>query len=352
MDAHAQGERHTDAPLALIERLDRHGHVQQCMRVHGWPVRIGRSLDADMVVDDPHLAPLHAELNLVDDAVCLTLGQTLNGAQVGGRSVPSGHTVPLDLDPHTHHRTWRMGAATWRLRLASDALAPEQPLVHHHWLGGRMPALPMWRHVLPLLLLSVLVQCFDRWLDNNPGTPVNTYVSALLGALGLTMGWALVWSFGNKLFLGRLDYKVHLKLVLVYSLAWTLLDAALPLLAFATDWPALSRVAEPLTTAVLCALIWAHLVWIMPTHRKGLLAGVVALYMTGMGLNMWLQYQRTGQYVSERYIAALPPPSWRLVDTQPVSKLIDDARGMKAGLDRLARQDDGDEDSPLLFEQR
>src|SRR5690606_26187605 len=198
---------------------------------------------------------------------------------------------------------------------------------------------------------AVLAQLFDRWLDNNPGTPANTYISAGLGTLGLTMGWALLWSLGNKLFLGRLDFKVHLRLVLLFSLAWTALAAALPLLAYAMDWPALSRATELVTSALICALIWSHLVWIMPAHRKGLLAGIVGLYLTGVGLSLWINHQRSGLYFSERYVSALPPPGWRLVGMQPVSTLIDDARGLKAGLDRQAAQDSDEDESAFVFEE-
>jgi hypothetical protein len=342
----AEGARGAEATaLALIERLDRHGHVQQCMRVGRWPVRIGRSLAADMVVDDPHLAPLHAELAAdTDGAVRLTLGQSINGAQVDGHALQAGQSATLPAS-----RTWRMGASTWRVRLASDPLPAELPLGRHAALHHEPNRLPVWRQVLPLLLLSVLAQLFERWLDNNPGTAANSYLSAGLGALGLTMGWSLFWALGNKLFQGRLDFKAHLRLALIYGLSWTLVDAALPLLAYAMDWPTLSRIAEMAGLGVICALIWAHLAWIMPAHRRGLMAGVLALYVSGVGLNVWINQQRTGQYFSERYATALPPPSWRLVGMQPVSSLLDDARSMKASLDSQARRDDNDDEAAALL---
>jgi hypothetical protein len=334
-----------DSTIALIERLDRHGHVLQSMRVDRWPVRMGRSLEAEMVVDDPYLAPLHAELDVVDGAVRLTLGQSINGAHVEGHPVQSGQSALLPAS-----RTWRMGASTWRVRLASDPLIPEQAIGHHMAVHHGAQALPLWRHVMPLLVISVLAHLFERWLDNNPGTAANTYLSAALGALGLTLGWTLFWALGNKLFQGRLDFTAHLRLGLIYGLAWTALDAALPLLAYALDWPWLSHVSEMVAMGAICALIWAHLAWIMPLHRFRLMAGVVALYVCGVGLNLWINHQRSGQYLSERYAAALPPPSWRLARTQPVSALLDDARSMKASLDKQARDDSSDDAAALMGE--
>ena len=48
--------------LALIETLDRDGQPRQILRVSQWPVRIGRAIDCDLVLDDPHVAAHHAAL--------------------------------------------------------------------------------------------------------------------------------------------------------------------------------------------------------------------------------------------------------------------------------------------------
>ena len=87
----------------------------------------------------------------------------------------------------------------------------------------------------------------------------------------------------------------------------------------------------------------------MPAHRRGLMAGIASLYLTAVGLKGWINHQRTGQYFAERYVTALPPPSWRLVGTQPVPVLMDDARRMKAGLDKLASEP-GDESDDIYIE--
>ncbi|MFT3855953.1 MAG: FHA domain-containing protein [Aquabacterium sp.] len=336
MDANAAGFDGRRTPLALIERLDLNGRVQERAPVYGWPFRVGRSLEADFIQDDPHLAGLHATLDVVDGVPRLTLGETLNGAVIDGKPLQAHQSAVL-----TASQPWRMGASQWRIRLASEALAPEQPLSHP--VTAELPAAPTWRRVWPLMLLSVLTQLLGRWLDNNPGTPLNSYFSMALGTVGLSMGWALFWALGHKLFQGQLAYKAHLRLALVYSLAWTAVDALLPWLGYAMDWPWLSRVTDVTSLGILCALIWAHLALIMPTHRRGLMAGLMTLYITGLGLNLWIHHQRTGQYFSQRYATTLLPPAWRLVGTQPVSSLLDDARAMKAALDQQAREDSADD---------
>jgi hypothetical protein len=338
MDSSSESRR-AEAPVALIERLDRDGHVLQGTLVYRWPLTIGRSFDADLVLDDPHLAPMHAQLDVADGALHLRVGETVNGAVVGARHLNAGQSVTLSTA-----QTWRVGATRLRVRLASEPLAPEQPLARHLIESTAPPLVPLWRNVLPILLVSLMLMLFEQWLDNDPGTPLNDYLSIILLTLGVTMGWALFWALGSKLFQGRLHFKAHLRLALLYGLAWTVLGAALPLLAYVTGWPMLSRVSDVVCAGVLCALVWAHLSIILPAHRIGLMAGVAALYVAGVGLHVWFNEQRTGQWFSERYATALPPPQWRLAGTQPVSALIDDAKGLKAKLDQQAR-DSGAEDS-------
>ena len=55
--------------LALIETLDRDGQPRQILRVSQWPVRIGRAIDCDLVLDDPHVAAHHATLAWRDDGL-------------------------------------------------------------------------------------------------------------------------------------------------------------------------------------------------------------------------------------------------------------------------------------------
>jgi hypothetical protein len=334
------------APIALIERLDRDGHVLQSTLVYRWPMKIGRSFEADLVLDDPHLAPLHAELDVAEQGLQLKVGETINGAMVGTQHVQAGQVMTL-----TTAQAWRVGNTRLRVRLASEPIEPEQPLARHLATTDGASHGPRWGKVLPLLLVSVLVMLFDPWLDNDPGTPMSSYLSAALITLAITFGWTLFWALGNKLFQGRLDFKAHLRLALLYGLVWTALEAILPLLAYVTGWTALSRVSDVVSAGVLCALVWAHLSQILPAHRNGLMATVAALYMGGVGLHIWFNEQRTGKLFSEMYATALPPPSWRLAGTQPASALINDAKGLKARLDEQAKDDAADESVDLTADE-
>ena len=104
--------------LALIERLDDHGQVLQLHRVHHWPQKIGRAVDNDLLIDDPHVAAHHAMLaprRKTEDTTAqvdatlpaapvrspeeehtleLAVGDTLNGVSLCGGSTGSTTTAP------------------------------------------------------------------------------------------------------------------------------------------------------------------------------------------------------------------------------------------------------------------
>lgn len=326
------------SPIALIERLDRDGHVLQSTPVYGWPLTIGRAFDVDLILDDPHVAPLHATLSEVDGVLQLSLGQTINGAMVGARHVQAGQTQPLDVA-----QAWRVGTTHLRVRRASEPVAPEQPLAQHIAMTAMAPAQSIWRHLVWWALASVSCILAELWLDSDPGSPINTYFSATLGLIAGMGVWALLWSLGSKLFQGRLQFTRHLRLVMVYGVVWSAVEVLMPLLAFVTGWSVLSHAADAVGAVVLCMLLWSHLTLILPGHRRGLLVSMVTLYVSGLGLNVWFNEERTGRVFSELYASSLLPPAWRLTHAQPAGALIQDAHGLKARLDRQAHDDEADE---------
>ncbi|HKX94724.1 MAG TPA: FHA domain-containing protein, partial [Methylibium sp.] len=71
-------------PLAMIELLDRDGAVAHRIPVRRWPVTIGRAIDCDVVLDDPHAAPHHATIDgpQADAPARLVVGPSVNGARL------------------------------------------------------------------------------------------------------------------------------------------------------------------------------------------------------------------------------------------------------------------------------
>ena len=70
--------------LALIEVFERDGRPGRSTSVHRWPLTLGRALDNDVVLDDPHVAAHHATLAPDSQGrLQLVVGDSVNGVTVG-----------------------------------------------------------------------------------------------------------------------------------------------------------------------------------------------------------------------------------------------------------------------------
>lgn len=328
-------------PVALIEFLDAHGQIVRSVPVHGWPCRLGRAIECEVVLDDPHTAAVHAELNWQDEALVLTVGETVNGVWAGGQHALRGERLTL-----APGQVCRMGLLRWRVRRAEDPIPAELPLGEQ---ARRQAAEPQraplnWRAWWPWAMAALLWSVWDLWVSSDPGTPARTYLSGLLATTGLVATWALLWGLGSKLFSGRLQFHDHLRLALVHGMVWTVVTTVLPMASYVTGWMWPERVSGWVGAAVLCRMVWAHLMVVQPGLRWPLAVGVSAMFLTGLGLSLWLNVQHTGQVWSQPYVATMLPPSWRVVPLSAPERLLEDAAALKPALDQKAQQEDDESD--------
>lgn len=323
-----RGGSAADARLGVVELLDRDGGVAHRIAVSRWPVTIGRSIDCDVILDDPHAAPRHATIERPDPAGAprLHIGESLNGARLRGRLLGAGESVALGSGSE-----WQLGRTRMRLRLAGETLAGEEPLAIVPPGRGRRAAFGM--------LLLVLWLLGARWLQSDPGDPLSGYLPALVTVPAALGAWSFVWALGSKLFTRHFDFVAHLQLALGVLLLSLLLDAALPLAAFALSWEWLTRSEELLTLALGCGLVWGHLSLILPTHRMALAAGFATMFVVGLSLKLALNHQRTDRWFAQVYLGALGPPGLRVAPTVTPQQFLQEAKTLRAPLEQHAKED-------------
>lgn len=318
------------ARLGLIELLDRDGGVAHRVPVTQWPVTIGRALDCDVLLDDPHAAPLHATLEAGEDQASgpqLHVGASRNGIRLAGRTLQAGERAAL-----AGGSEWQIGRTRLRLRLVGETLAPELPWTRAAPLPGRWLAAG-----LALLLVWVLG---EHWLQSDPGDPLSSYLPVLVGTPVMLGVWCFLWALGSKLFARHFDYLAHLRLALGVLLASLLLDATLPLAAFALSWEWLARAGELITLALGCGLVWGHLSLILPTRRQALAVGFATMFVVGAGLKLALNHQRSDRWFSVQYLSTLGPPALRLAPTIGAQQFVDETRALRGPLERRAHDTD------------
>jgi hypothetical protein len=322
--------------LALIEVLDHDGRVLHAVPVTRWPLTIGRAVDCDVVLHDPFVAARHATIDATPDAadagLRITVGDTVNGVQMAGRTLGAGVAAALPSGA-----VWRAGRTALRVRLPGEALAPEQPLAHpaqrrHALLTGAAAA-------IVLLWVSTLL-----WLDNEPGARWDQYVPSLLGAVAGVVAWCALWGLGSKLFQRRFRFAPHLRVLLAFSLASFVLDALLALGSFALSWPWLSHIREWITIAFVAGLVGTHLSLLLPGRERTIAAVFGALLVVAIGINAAFSWRQRDRVFTELYSTTLPPPALRLVSPAPVAALIDDLRPLQQALEKRA-QDEEDIDA-------
>lgn len=324
--------------LALLEVLDRDGVVRQSVKVGAWPLRVGRALDNDLVLDDPHTAPEHLRIARDDTGqLALTVGDSVNGLQLNGRAVAAGEQVVLPAGPHDKPVSLVLGRTQLRLRLATQLLAPEQRLGTARVLTQGLPTL------LVLALAAALVLGFNTWLDSEPDLLTKSLASSAISALAIGFGWAGVWTLLSKVFTHQAHFGWHLRVMLLAVLAWEALMAGTSLLAFAFSWPWITDFNFVPAYAILGAMLYFHLQAVEPLHPRRTLGFAVGSALTGLALSLWFNVQATDRVGSELYMNHLFPPALRVAKPVEVTDFMQGAAGLQARVDAKAKKTDAED---------
>jgi len=320
----------------LIEVLDREGQVRQSITVTHWPLRIGRALDNDLVLSDPHIAAHHFSIDETEAGLALTAAETRNGVQLGARRLASGERVVLPPDGDAIELN--AGRTRLRLRLPGQSVAPELVIA---------PTLSLQRRALPLLAFALLLagaQLFGNYLVNDPDGLTRTLGNALLGGFVAAALWCGAWATLSKIFTRQTHFLWHLRVFLLAGIALTLIHVVPALVAFAFSWPWATDFAFIGEIGVAAAALYFHLLAIEPARHRVLKRAALVCAAVAVGLTLWFNVQRTDRYGDELYMNHLFPPALRLAKPRPVDAFVDGLAPLKSTLDRKAKEagaDDG-----------
>lgn len=305
-----------NGPLARIEVLDRDGRVRQALAVSAWPVSIGRAIDNDIVLDDPHVAPYHAVLEAgPEGGPRLRVLPGRNGMLWGRRRLPAGgEPVSLAEPPPASAAARRPASAAsaprgpieltagltrLRLRRAGDTLEPEREITMAagHQAGTIVLALLLW-----LWLLA------EHWIALDPGSKASDWLPPLVGAPLAGAGWCLMWALASKIFQHRFEFWPHVAVAVRGLLAVEVTNFVLLWLSGLSGWPVFAQLVTGATAAVGVATLWAHARLVLPQQRRALAWAATAAYVAGAAILLALNQQRHERWFSELYAHMLPPP--------------------------------------------
>lgn len=326
--------------LALIEVLDREGRVLRTVDVMRWPVGLGRALHNGVVLDDMHVAPAHARLEMDDEGhgpLVLTALESRNGVLLEGQRLAAGERRALEPGP----ARIQLGQTLLCLRRPDDALEPERVLIAAQaapWLRITMVAAMLW--------LTVVAA---RWIEVDPGSEFTAWLPSMLGLPAVVIGWCLLWAMVSKVFQHRFEFIAHLGVCLPWFLGLQWLGLLLPQVAASVGWPWLWRLTPVLLPLGATWLVRNHLGLVLPRHRQGIAVTLLALLALWGGITAATNLRRHDRLLTAPYMSTLPMPVLRFGKAVSPQALVD---AMSPLPDQLAERvkeaakDDPDDGDP------
>lgn len=318
----------------FVEILTPDGDVKNRYIFTKLPIRIGRAYDNDIILDDPHTASHHAQIeyNQLDELIISDSGSLSGITQNHKREA----FFVIDGDHH-----YRLGRTLLRIRTADYPVAPElTDTTNHRWEG--------WRPALTGALLLVLISLLTTWLSDIQESNISKYLLELIGVVGFVVCWSGVWALFNKLFSGHARFGRHLWIASCGLVALELWDLFSGIIAFAFSWEAIATFSNHPVIFICALVLYFHLYTTGYKQLGRLKIILAALAIIGSAITMTKQYQATSHLASQLYMNELYPPVLRISGDKNLDEFISEIDSLKQAVDdaRKEDQDNNDEKEP------
>lgn len=314
--------------IVVVETLGSHGRVQARDRValtaEKPHVTIGRSAEADVILDDPYVAALHASVEVTPDGTVMVsdLGSE-NGVGIAGRRHKGARQLPVP------GGLLQIGRTRLRVRSTSEALLPERP-DHAGIATDQGP--PSWAAAAGALACAMYV-AYAAWLEA-PRDIAGTIVIAFIPALLAAGAWIALWALLSRVMQGEWRWLWHgailFGVVAVYVLSESLLEIAWFVYAL-PRWE--SRDALMAAAAFSVALYW-HLTHASSLSRRRAAFIAILLPASVTCAALWIQARVQDRDVNHIGVTeTVYPPALRVREGGDVRDFFERAALLKAAAD-------------------
>jgi pSer/pThr/pTyr-binding forkhead associated (FHA) protein len=317
----------------VIETLQRDGSTLARVRGASGPpgaapaeasLTIGRALDNDLVLDDPHCAPHHARLAWRDgeSAVLVDLG-TVNGIERGRRERVTRAVLRAG-------EKFRVGQTQIRIRPLAETLAPEVPLTVR----------AMWPWALLALTFVIAHEAWELWVRHIGETTPSYLTDLSLKALAVG-AWSGAYALLGRLISGAERFFTHLLIASCGYLAGTAVVEALELLAFTGDWLWPLRIKDTVIIIVVALTVRFHLrtadIRHWPTLRYAV-ALVAAMAIIVPVAQLWI---KQGRLTNVDTAGTLYHPALRVARPKSMEAIVNANESLKSRVDELRKEKEG-----------
>jgi hypothetical protein len=330
----------------LVESLDNHGRVAWRERIVIDEGRrsftIGRSVEADVALDDEHAAALHAKVEFAaDGSLAVSDMGSRNGLVVAGKRVMGAQSLRLPASE------LQIGRTRLRIRTSLEPLAPERP--DHHGDGSIMRH-PMWLAGLGIVAAG-LQTLYAGWL----GAPRDLTASllALTATTGVfAAGWIAVWALLTRVMRGEWRWLPHIAICLGAAVAYRAADGLLDLSMFIFSLPRWDMLGGMFAVIALGTALFLHLAHAsnLKARHAALIATLVPVFLGGGYAWLSSRFDRLNVNQIEAGMR-LYPPSLRMRTAGTVDGFFKSASELRVAADRRRDQmkieDPERDDDPL-----
>ena len=311
------------ARVIWVEILSRSGHVVARQRCAGPELRIGRSYQGDVIVDDPTVAPDHLRVTQAEDgAILVTAASASAPFAIHGerreRSLVDGDTV------------LRIGHTSLRIRDETYAVPATAAL---------MGPKPPWLALSALIAVTLLINALMIWL-NQTAEPRFTRDAAAMAVLGgAVLVWSGLWALVSRIFVGAARFARHLGIAASIFLAYTIYNILAEAAAFSLSSGALAGNFQSGLWVLVGIACFLHLQTIAPSHKWLKAGGIALLVIAGIAVQVAarLEQLKTGQQPS---IARTTfPPVFRLTHAKSEDQFFAAVDGLRAQLEADRKPD-------------
>lgn len=333
--------------VTWIEVLGKHQEVVSRHRYVGDRLRIGRSYDNDLVLDDPHVAPFHlicerpaAQPSDGGQAAAalirLTDQGTLNGTWRQDGAQNKGRERRIDEQPIDGQTVVRVGRTYLRIRDQGFVVEPERVLSPDE-LKLR------WTAAIATLIVFLLLEALYQWMRLIETPKLTTFLSPMTMFLGSVVSWTTAWAVISRVFSGIARFDRHLLIASMGLLLTSAVDEALSILSFATvqAWPPYTVEALFLIAGALT--VFFHVRVVSPSRLRAK-AAAIAVVTLGIGLVQYAVSSEEHSTYGDATAIGLKPAVLQVRSARSVDQVLQQIDAMQPALDKLRSQEPGADD--------
>lgn len=262
----------------VVQLINRAGAVIVTQKFDKDHIVLGRALDCDVILQDPHVEARHMAVE-VDAASQRLSGRdlsTLNGTwrmEQNPRGVPGRRKTRFFDSPFFSGQVFELGRTHIRICSAAHQVAPAMPMSRWESLGH---ALAHWWIYSLLVVLLIVLQIWDSYLSNPESNKLSQYALSALYPILAAVAYAGLWGFIGKNIRHDAKFPTHLSAALGAVLAVSAFEYIAPYWAFQFGlWQWQGTITALFSAITVFALGVVTLS--MATHLAGMVRTAVAL---------------------------------------------------------------------------